>query len=242
MRTQLAWTFAWLSFAATAQAEPPDPNSTDRRLPDDVQTDLEAVNAPSAVALDAAREREAREPRVEQVVREALRAAPTPRADALASRARTAGWIPRIGLRARRGQTIDLSGPQALDLGAARVRSNDDLTLEASLNFELDRVVFRREEVALLHQSQGERQARERLVRDVIALYFERRRLQLERDLKGDPALERAIRVAEIEALLDAFTNGAFRRMIARSPWTTGANTAASTSPSPPKSKSAVSR
>jgi hypothetical protein len=140
-------------------------------------------------------------------------------------------------LRARRGQTVDLSAPQSLDAEALRVRSNDDLTLEATLSFDLERVVFRREEIALLRQSEVEQQARGRVVREVLQLYFERRRLQLERDLGRDPGLARTLRIAEIEALLDAFTNGSFRRMIAHNRWTTGASTRGSASPSQPRSR-----
>jgi hypothetical protein len=192
--------------------------------------------AATAEEIAAALQRYAREPTVEQVVSAALRVAPPERAEALASRARSAGWVPRIGLRARRGQAIDLSSADSA-ADALRLKSNDDLTLEANLFFELDRVVFRREEVALARQERAEHQDRGAIVHDVILLYFERRRLQLERDLSGEVTPAREIRIAEIEALLDAFTNGEFRRMISINRWTTGASTPATTSQSPPKSK-----
>jgi hypothetical protein len=240
VRIQLAWTLACLSLAATGRAQTPDryPQTLSDRYPEEAAPDASSssLNAPSQTEIDAALARYAHEPSADQVVREALLAAPAPRAAALLSRARAAGWIPRLGLRARRGQTVDLSAPQSLDAEALRVRSNDDLTLEATLSFDLERVVFRREEIALLRHSEMERQTRGRIVREVIQLYFERRRLQLERDLRRDPGLARSIRIAEIEALLDAFTNGSFRRMIAHSRWTTGASTPASASPSQPRS------
>jgi hypothetical protein len=225
VRTQLACAIACLCCAAAVRAQKPElPSSDDDQLAPDT------APAPSKAELAEALARYAHEPPVEQVVQAALLAAPASRADALASRARSAAWIPRLGVRARRGQTIDLSGPQALDTEAVRVRANDALTLEASLNFDLERLLFRREEVALLHQSQAERLGRERMVREVIGLYFERRQLQVARDLKRAPSLEQSVRIAEIEALLDAFTNGAFRRMIAKTRWTTAASTAASRS------------
>lgn len=192
--------------------------------------------AATAEEIAAALQRYAHEPTVEQVVSAALRAAPPERAEALASRARSAGWVPRIGLRARRGQAIDLSSADSA-ADALRLKSNDDLTLEANLFFELDRVVFRREEVALARQERAEHLDRGVIVHDVILLYFERRRLQLERDLSGEVTPAREIRIAEIEALLDAFTKGEFRRMISIKKWTTGASTPATTSQSPPKSK-----
>ena len=204
-----------------------------------------AATASSASAgdeevIDAARARAelaryAHEPKVEAVVRAALDAMPAPRAAKLASRARDAGWVPTLGLRARRGQGVDWSqtlGDQSID-----VKSDDDLTLEASLSFELDRVVFRSEEVALARQTQLEDEQRRARVREVIALYFERRRLQLERDRHGDPELARSVRIAEIEAVLDVFTKQAFRRMMAGAAWTTDVSTPAMPSRSRPRSK-----
>jgi hypothetical protein len=238
VRNQLAWTLACLAFATTGHGQPIDPQQAPAPSANDLKEGDDPRSSVSQAALEAALARYAQEPSAEQVVQEALRVAPSPRAEAMAARARTAGWVPKIGFRARRGQTVDLSAPQTLDAAGLRVRSNDDLTLEATLSFDLDRVIFRHEEVTLLRQSNNERQARERVVREVIALYFERRHLQLTRDLKGDPNFECNVRIAEIEALLNAFTNGAFRRMIAKNRWTTGANTPASISASPPKSSS----
>jgi hypothetical protein len=197
---------------------------------------------PTQAAMHAALARYAREPSVERVVRAALRAAGRDKTGALAARARSAGWVPRVGLRARRGQTVDLASSQTSDEEALRLSTDDDLTLEASLTFELDRVVWRSEEVALAREARAERQARSDRIREVIALYFERRRLQLERDLGAPRSVATAARVAEIEALLDVFTNGAFQRMMARARWTTAASTSGSTSQSPQKSPSATKR
>jgi hypothetical protein len=169
---------------------------------------------PTQGELQAALARYAHEPSVERVVDAAVRAAGNGNASALAERARTAGWVPRVGLRARRGVTVDLASEQEPEEQSVRLSTDDDLTLEASLVFELDRVVFRSEEVALAREARAERQARAERVREVIALYFERRRLQLERDLGAAPSAEAQARIAEIEALLDVFTNGEFRRMM----------------------------
>lgn len=163
--------------------------------------------------LRAALQRYAREPSVRQVVDAVLARAPEPRAAALASRARTAGWVPTLALRARRGQGVDLS--HALADEALEFSTDDDLTLEAALTFELDRVVFRSEEVALARQAQSEADARATRVRNAIALYFERRRLQLERDLTPNADPRRALRILELEALLDLLTAGEFTRLLA---------------------------
>ena len=191
----------------------------------------------SADELHAALQRYAREPSVEQVIAAALAHAPAARADALASRARSAGWVPSVALRARRGQGVDLSHALADE---AQLSTDDDLTLEAALTFDLDRVVFRSEEVALARQAQAEADARAARVRNVIALYFERRRLQLERDLAGNADPRRAIRIAELDALLNVFTNGAFGRMIAAARWKTAESTAALRSRSRQSSKPAA--
>src|SRR5262245_26840569 len=50
----------------------------------------------SADELRAALQRYAREPSVERVIAAALAHGSEPRADALASRARTAGWVPTV--------------------------------------------------------------------------------------------------------------------------------------------------
>jgi hypothetical protein len=245
VKSQLASMLACLSLAATSHAQPA------RSLGGAPACELElkpVVDAsgvrdsgePSQTEIDAALARYAHEPSADDVVHAALLVAPALRARALAARARNAAWVPRLMLRVRRGQTVDLSSPQAIDPTTLRLTTNDAIALEAALSFDLERLVFRREEISLLHQSRAEEQARSRLVSEVIHLYFERRKLQLERDLRGDPELTRNVRIAELDALLDAFTNGAFRRMIARAStrWTTAAPTPASTSPSPPKSKS----
>lgn len=175
-------------------------------------------------------------------------------ADELGDRARLSGWVPTVGLKARRGQAVDLASSS--DDDALKLSTDDDLTLEAALTFDLGRVVFAREEVAIARQAHAEREHQAERVREVIALYFERRRLQVERDLLAearahrgpapdedgpsagepaasssrttsttstpravapeDPIVARNVRIAEIEALLDAFTGGAFRRMMAR--------------------------
>jgi hypothetical protein len=218
------------------EPEPPEPP-----LPQSATFELPLEGAPTQAQIDVALQRYSDEPSAEQVVHAALQAAPAPRARALADRARLAAWAPRLGLRGRHGQTVDLSSPQALDPTLLRLRTNDDITLEASLSWDFERLIFRRDEISLLSQGRAEQAQRGRLVRGVIALYFERRRLQVARDLARRPSPSYSLRIAEIEALLDAFTNGAFRRMIAKSRWTTtDVNTPASTLRSPPKSKSAA--
>ena len=53
-----------------------------------------------------------------------------------------------------------------------------------------------------------------KLVEEAIRLYFRRRKLVLERQQASDPELDVAI--AELDALLDALTDGGFTRALAR--------------------------
>lgn len=208
--------------------------------------DGSSVRAPfvvaSEAAIRAALQRYASEPSIEAVVRATVHAAAPSHAAALASRARTAGWVPRIGLRARRGQGVDLATSQSEDNEALRLSTGDDLTFEATLTFELDRVVFRSEEVALAREQRAEDAVNAARVEQVVALYFERRRLQLERDLGAPASPSRSARIAEIETLLDVFTRGEFRRMMRQPRWKTGVRTSASRSPSPPRSSRTAKR
>jgi hypothetical protein len=179
------------------------------------------VAPPRAPAHDAKRLQEAlarfaKEPSVAQVLRAASRIAPHAEpAEALASRARLSGWVPSLGLKARRGQAVDLAssgGDESL-----RLSTDDDLTLEAGLTFELSRVVFAREEVAVRRQADVEQRERAAQRGAIIRLYFERKRLLVERELldaKAPEAIARSVRILEIEALLDTFTGGAFGRMM----------------------------
>lgn len=184
------------------------------------------------------------EPSVRELIT-AVRAQGGSSASELGDRARSSGWVPTVGLKARRGQAVDLASSS--DDDALKLSTDDDLTLEAALTFDLGRVVFAREEVAIARQVHAERESSEERVRELIALYYERRRLQIERDLLRDQAAAertatpnedgreptaparpapregraeaiatREVRIAEIEALLDSFTGGAFRRMMAR--------------------------
>ena len=166
--------------------------------------------------IEAALRRYAHEPSVEAVVAAALTALPQDPAalEAMASRARRAGWIPRLSLTARRGRAIDLSAWSTLSDGRTTTSTDDDLTLSATLSFELDRLLFRREEVAMAREGRSLEELRAQRIRDVIALYYRRRAFQLERDLGQavGPAVD--LRIAETQALLDAFTNGAMSRMI----------------------------
>lgn len=185
--------------SATAQSAGPDPS---------------ASAEPAVARQRLVRERLAREPRVEDVVAAALASFDAGACDpqAVARRARRAGWVPRLTAGLRRGQGLDYATYQG-DTGRLEQSTDDDLTLYAALTFELDRVVFRSEEVGLLRERRSAQDARAERAEAVLALYYERQRALIELVLQG-AAPERELKVAYSTARLDAFTNGAFTRML----------------------------
>ena len=175
-----------------------------------------AAPEPSPAAIARALRRYRHEPSIGALLR-AIRdddAFDPERARELARRARRGGWLPTLQVGARRGQQRDLS--QAGSTADPRLSTDDDLTLDASLTFRLDRAAYGPDEVALAREERSRALDRQERARTVVAAYFERRRLQLERDLLGRRDLETVLRIHELGALLDAFTGGAFTRLSQR--------------------------
>lgn len=179
---------------------------------------------PAAAITDAqiqrALRRYRREPSVGRVVRSALRArsaSPSRIRDAM-DRARASGALPVTQASVRRGQAVDLRGLTGADDVTTNVSTDDDLVLEARMIFRFHRIVFASEEVGLLRELRAAEAERAQIARTVVRLYFERRRLLLERDLLGTRDLLHRVRVLEVEALLDVFTEGAFTRMMGGRP------------------------
>ncbi len=180
------------------------------------------VQAQGTVRVDAAQIRQAlrryqREPPVAALVRVALssRTSTPGRVRDAMDRARATGWLPTTRAAVRRGQAVDLRGLTS-DSARTNVSTDDDLMLEARLVFRFDRIVFASEEVGLLRELRATEAEQRELSRVIVQIYFERRRMQLERDLTGAADLARQVRILELEALLDAFTGGAFTRMMRR--------------------------
>lgn len=175
-----------------------------------------AQEAITDARIEAALRRYRDEPSVQRVLQAALatRSRDPSRARDAIERARLRGLLPTARAGIRRGQAIDLRDLTGAD--GANVSTDDDLMLEASLVFQLDRLVFAPEEVGLLRELRALEAEQLELVRAVVALYFERRRLQLERDLLHQRDVVRAMRILETEALLDVFTAGGFTRMMGR--------------------------
>jgi len=176
--------------------------------PDDTQ--------PGDARIRRALRRYRSEPQVDVLVNAALAArtaTPGRLRDAM-DRARGTGWLPTARVAVRRGQAVDLRG--VTDNPGTNISTDDDLMLEARLVFRFDRIVFANEEVSLLRELRASEAEQRELTRIIVQLYFERRRLQLERDLAGAFDVARQVRILELEALLDAFTAGAFTRIMVR--------------------------
>ncbi|HEX3905736.1 MAG TPA: hypothetical protein VH853_23120, partial [Polyangia bacterium] len=86
----------------------------------------------------------------------------------------------------------------------------------------LSRIIFNPDEVGAQFQALRTADARREIESLIIRLYFERRRLKAESaaadDLDMLPGSKRELRIAEIEAELDALTGGAFTRLARHRP------------------------
>lgn len=161
--------------------------------------------------LDAVAARFDHEPTVAEVLREALALHDAGSTDPTraARRARRSALLPELRVRARRGRERDASETQT----GTNLSTDDDAVLEGTLVFQLPRAVYSGDEAAWSREARAQAAARVQVVRLVVGLYFERRRLQLERAL-GDVSVEAVVRIAEIEALLDGLTGGRFGELL----------------------------
>jgi hypothetical protein len=172
--------------------------------------------APPAAARPA--QRKVTTPSVRELVRMVLRAArhvDAGRIQALVRRARLSGLVPTLKASARRGLKQDLSSSSSSEAERLAAAVADDLSFEAALSFDLPRLVFAPEEVRLLSVERWLAGDQRRLVEEAIRLFFQRRKLLLERERSAAPDPELEIAIAEIDALLDALTDGAFSKALA---------------------------
>jgi hypothetical protein len=165
---------------------------------------------------------------------DALRAAATAlalaepdRAHSMVLRARLAGWLPevraRVDRRFARSESIDLGSASAGPLAPVGIDSNNDVRYELRATWDLSRMVFNPDEIGAQFQALRTGDARREIESLVIRLYFDRRRLKAEMAAAdaiatGMPlsSVRLELRVAEIEAELDALTGGAFTRLSRR--------------------------
>ena len=156
------------------------------------------------------------EPDIAEVIAAARAHADPLRAEfaSLAQRSRLRGLLPRLTASLRHGQAYDLTDTQVAAGTRYRVGSDRDLSVQLELLFDLPSLLASREEQGLLRQQRIVGQTRETVLPRIVKLYFERRRLQILRDLGVRADVAAQIRIVEVEALLDSFTGGAFSSMI----------------------------
>jgi hypothetical protein len=154
----------------------------------------------------------------------ALLLAEPERARSLVVRARHAGWLPEVRLRVdrrlARAESVNLGPSVTTPLAPVGIDSDNDVRYEARLSWDLSKIVFNPDEIGAQFQALRTADARREVESLVIHLYFERRRLKAEsaasdaNDVAVSMKLE--VRIAEIEAELDALTGGAFARLLRR--------------------------
>lgn len=133
------------------------------------------------------------------------------------SRARLAALAPRVSF----GIDRNVGRDESLDLadGGRDLSTDDDLGWKAEASWELSRLVFSPDEMRVAREGLRLTELRQEVQTHVVQLYFERRRLQVQRAMARrsgpeDPLseLDREVRIREIEANLDALSGGAFSR------------------------------
>jgi hypothetical protein len=219
------WGLAALVFAQSPDvpAGPePGPTTTDVAP---APASRRAPRAPIARAIDplTLRVLAATDPPIDalRAAASALLLAEPERARSLVARARHAGWLPEVRLRVdrrlARAESVDLVPAVTTPLAPVGIDSDNDVRYEARLSWDLGKIVFNPDEIAAQFQALRTADARREVESLVIRLYFERRRLKAEsaasdaNDIAAGMKLE--VRIAEIEAELDALTGGAFARL-----------------------------
>lgn len=166
------------------------------------------------------RDRFAHEPSVAELQAEAVRQAGLVpgKTASWQRRARAAALVPDLSVRASLSGSGSLpaNGSDPETAGGANTDERRSWYLSASANWSLERLVSPREEISLARESQSLATRREALLTEVARVYFQRRRLQVELQLRppADAAarLLAGLRIDELSAILDALTGGAFSR------------------------------
>lgn len=143
------------------------------------------------------------------------------RARSYVNRARRAAWLPELRLRADRRfgrrESLDVPSISTTLTSPLGLDTVDDVRYEARLTWDLARLVFSHDELAAQSQSMHMAEMRRDIELTVSRLYFERRRLRLDAvsASAGERTLKRELRLREIEAELDALSDGGFSQCTA---------------------------
>lgn len=179
---------------------------------------LPTAPAPEGEALARAIEaRFVNEPDVVAVVRAALDAAglDPARARSRVRRGRRSAYLPDVRLSAARQSGVAATAGQTSSDTTSRVGTDDSVRLEASLTFSLSRLLYGQDEVAWSREERAIIDAAASLAREVVELFFRRRRLIVEIEILHEDDADHRVALAEVTALLEVFTAGSFSRMMA---------------------------
>lgn len=152
------------------------------------------------------------EPSADEVVAWALETTsldPDAASDAI-DRARYSALLPQLRIGVRRGLGWDWANRQTTTADTSSLASGEDLSVIGTMIFRLDRLLAPSEETGLMRERRALEESRTTLAAQVIALYFERRRLQVEGVVSGTVLITSELRIAELSAMLDVLTGGRF--------------------------------
>ena len=179
--------------------------------PDEVHLE-QALDARERLAFDP-RVLEARtnEPSIESLVRAALasRRFDPGRATEARERARLSGLLPQLRVGLQRGSGWDMRTQQTSTSDSAVLANDDSWSVVGTATFELDRLIFAGEENQLFTEERRLEELRLRLVREIVHAYYARLAL-VWAERQGPSQPERIMEIAELGAMLDVWTEGAF--------------------------------
>jgi hypothetical protein len=147
-------------------------------------------------------------------------------------RVRVAPWLPQVSVRWDRGIQYDESYDDGPSGSSSSVDTDDDTGWRTQVSWDLSRIVFEPNELGVSREGSNLVELRGQILREIVRLYFERRRLQIDALLApespDDRALVRELRIREIESMLDVMTGGLMTRSLikvrprrpARGSWT----------------------
>jgi competence ComEA-like helix-hairpin-helix protein len=141
--------------------------------------------------------------------------------DSWRTRVRTSDLLPQFRMKVDTDFDRDIRTRTNLDATEAVVETVDNdnsLQLEVQATWELNKIIFDRDELGVWRETIRMANLRDRVVDEVTRRFYERRRLQI--DLKLSPSVELAdrvrkeLRIQELTADLDAMTGGWFGRKL----------------------------
>lgn len=131
------------------------------------------------------------------------------------SRARKAYWLPKVhtGLSPHLGH-IDMTREKLGDPDILTSRQARDWRLNIQAEWHFNNLIFNRDEILLGQQFLRQSLLRERILNRINEAYFERRRLQLQKQLgsfeNNSAKIEAVLKIQELTAELDGLTGGWF--------------------------------